>query len=161
MNPTSRVRPNGPEAPVVGGGARGRPVVLATLAVPFDGEAARVAMQAAMESNATLVVVDAVERPFWPLAASMGHADIESEDDRELIRRLAGQAAALGLHVEHLRVRSPRPAEAVIEIATERRAGLLVFGPDPARLRPRFFSRVVRRIRKRASCLLWIAGEGP
>ena len=69
--------------------------------------------------------------------------------------------AGLGVDVEHLRVRSPRPAEAVIQIATERRAGLLVFGPDPSRFKPRFFSRVVRRIRKRASCLLWIAGEGP
>jgi nucleotide-binding universal stress UspA family protein len=135
--------------------------LLATLAVPFDGEAARVAMQAAMESDATLVVIDAVEQPFWPLAASVRHADLESEDDRQRIRAFAGQAAALGLDVEHLRVRSPRPAEAVIEIAAERRAGLLVFGPDPARLRPRLFSRVVRRIRKRASCLLWIAGEGP
>src|SRR5206468_2677446 len=142
-------------------GSRPRPVVLATLAVPFDGEAARVAMQAAMESSATLVVIDAVERPFWPLAASMGHADLESEDDRERIRELAGHAAALGLDVEHLRVRSPRPVEALMELACERDAGLLVFGPDPARLRPRLFSRVVRRIRKRASCLLWIAGEGP
>ena len=38
---------------------------------------------------------------------------------------------------------------------------LLVFGPDRGRLRPRSFARMVRRIRKRASCLLWVAGEGP
>jgi hypothetical protein len=36
-----------------------------------------------------------------------------------------------------------------------------VFGPDRARLRPRVFARMVRRIRRRASCLLWVAGEGP
>jgi nucleotide-binding universal stress UspA family protein len=161
MSLGSRLQPDSPQGVVVGGGARSRPVVLATLAVPFDSEAARVAMQAAMESNSTLVIVDAVERPFWPLAASMRHADIEHEDDRELIRRFVGHAAALGLRVEHLRIRSPRPVEALIEVAGERDAGLLVFGPDPARLRPRFFSRVVKRIRKRASCLLWIAGEGP
>ena len=109
-------------------------------------------MQAALESHSQLVVIDAVERPFWPLAASLGHADLESKDDRERIRELAGHAAAIGLDVEHVRVRSPRPVEALIEIAGERNAGLLVFGPDPARLRPRFFSRVVKRIRKRASC---------
>ncbi len=40
-------------------------------------------------------------------------------------------------------------------------SSVAVFGPDPSRFRPRFFSRVVRRIRKRSSCLLWIAGEGP
>ncbi|HYX86545.1 MAG TPA: universal stress protein [Gaiellales bacterium] len=161
MSPTPRLRSRPPDAIEIEGGSRGRPVVLATLAVPFDGEAARVAMQAAMESNSTLVVIDAVERPFWPLAASMGHADLESDDDRELIRRFAGHAAKLGLDVEHLRVRTPRPVEALIQLAGERDAGLLVFGPDPSRLRPRFFGRVVRRIRKRVSCLLWIAGEGP
>ena len=150
-----------PPADVVVAGSDPRPVVLATLAVPFDSEAFRVALQAAMESGVTLIVVDAVELPFWPQSIATRHADTELESDRMQIKEFVTQAAGLGVEVEHLRVRSPRPAEAVIEIATERRAGLLVFGPDPARLRPRFFSRVVRRIRKRSSCLLWIAGEGP
>jgi nucleotide-binding universal stress UspA family protein len=150
-----------PPSDVTVAGSEPRPVVLATLAVPFEPEAFRVALQAAMESGVTLIVVDAVELPFWPQSIATRHADVELESDRMRIRELVAQAAGLGVEVEHLRVRSPRPAEAVIEIATERRAGLLVFGPDPARLRPRFFSRVVRRIRKRVSCLLWIAGEGP
>jgi nucleotide-binding universal stress UspA family protein len=150
-----------PPADVTIAGSEPRPVVLATLAVPFEPEAFRVALQAAMESSVTLIVVDAVELPFWPQSIATRHADTELDSDRARIRELVSQAAGLGVEVEHLRVRSPRPAEAVIEIATERRAGLLVFGPDPSRLKPRFFSRVVKRIRKRASCLLWIAGEGP
>ena len=150
-----------PPRDVTVAGSDPRPVVLATLAVPFEPEAFRIALQAAMESSVTLIVVDAVELPFWPQSIATRHADIELESDRERIRELVSQAAGLGVQVEHLRVRSPRPAEAVVEIAKERRAGLLVFGPDPARLRPRFFSRVVKRIRKRASCLLWVAGEGP
>jgi len=40
-------------------------------------------------------------------------------------------------------------------------AALLVLGSDPGRFKPRFFQRVVRKIRRRASCLIWIAGEGP
>jgi hypothetical protein len=36
-----------------------------------------------------------------------------------------------------------------------------VLGPDPERLPRRLFARAVKRIRKRASCLLWVAGEGP
>ena len=96
-----------------------------------------------------------------PQSIATRHADIELDEDRRRIRELVAQAAGLGVEVEHLRVRSPRPTEAVIEIATERRAGLLVFGPDPSRFKPRFFSRVVKRIRKRVSCLLWVAGEGP
>jgi nucleotide-binding universal stress UspA family protein len=150
-----------PPGDVLVAGSERRPVVLATLAVPFEPEAFRVALQAALESSVTLIVVDAVELPFWPQSIATRHADTELDSDRARIKELVSQAAGLGIDVEHLRVRSPRPAEAVIEIATERRAGLLVFGPDPSRLRPRFFSRVVKRIRKRASCLLWIAGEGP
>jgi nucleotide-binding universal stress UspA family protein len=150
-----------PPGDVVVAGSERRPVVLATLAVPFEPEAFRVALQAAMESGVTMIVVDAVELPFWPQSIATGHADTELESDRAQIRELVSHAAGLGVEVEHLRVRSPRPAEAVLQIATERRAGLLVFGPDPSRIKPRFFSRAVKRIRKRASCLLWIAGEGP
>jgi nucleotide-binding universal stress UspA family protein len=150
-----------PPVDVTAAGSDPRPVVLATLAVPFEPEAFRIALQAAMESGVTLIVVDAVELPFWPQSIATRHADIELDEDRARIKELVSQAAGLGLDVEHFRVRSPRPAEAVIQIATERRAGLLVFGPDPARLKPRFFSRVVKRIRKRVSCLLWVAGEGP
>jgi nucleotide-binding universal stress UspA family protein len=150
-----------PPGDVLVAGSERRPVVLATLAVPFEPEAFRVALQAAMESGVTLIVVDAVELPFWPQSIATRHADTELDADRARIKELVSQAAGLGVEVEHLRVRSPRPAEAVVQIATERRAGLLVFGPDPTRFKPRFFSRVVKRIRKRVSCLLWVAGEGP
>lgn len=162
MSPLLRQRPHVPPpvAPV-DGGSRYRPVMLATLAVPFDPESARVAIQAAMESGVKLIVVDAVEMPFWPQSLATRRAELEEDEDRAAIRKLVEQTAALGLEVEHLRVRSPRPVEALIEVAGEREAGLLVLGPDPSRLRPRFFRRVVKRIRKRSSCLLWVAGEGP
>ncbi len=161
MNPTLRDGFLSPDAPPVAGGRRGRPVVLATLAVPFDPEAARVAVQAALEGQVKLLVVDAVEQPFWPLSLSTRHAELELAEDREAIRKMAGHAAALGLEVEHLRVRSPRPVEALLEVAGEREAGLLVLGPDPSRLRPRLFARAVKRVRSKACCLLWVAGEGP
>ena len=150
-----------PDAPPDHGGGRSRPVMLATLAVPFEPDSARVAIQAAMEGGVKLIVVDAVEMPFWPQSMATRHAELEEPSDRQAIRRLVEQTAALGIEVEHLRVRSPRPVEALIELAGEREAGLLVLGPDPSRLRPRFFRRAVKRIRKRASCLLWVAGEGP
>jgi nucleotide-binding universal stress UspA family protein len=134
--------------------------MLATLAVPFEPESARIAIQAAMEGGVKLIVVDAVEMPLW-LQSMTTRRDLEDEADRAEIGRMANNAAALGLEVEHLRVRSPRPIEAVLELCGEREAGLLVLGPDPSRLRPRSFRRAVRRVRKRASCLLWVAGEGP
>jgi nucleotide-binding universal stress UspA family protein len=149
-----------PPVTVLGRGGGG-PVVLATLAVPFDMEAARVAVQAALETNVKLIVLDAVERPWWPQALTMRYADLEEAEDRDEISRFAHQVAALGLEVEHLRVPSPKPVEALLEVVAERRAGLLVLGPDRSRFKPRRFARMARRIRKRASCLLWVAGEGP
>jgi nucleotide-binding universal stress UspA family protein len=147
-------------APPSGGGMR-RPIMLATLAVPFDNDCARVAIQAALEGSVKLIVVDAVELPLWPQSLATRHADLEHDADRAAIQRLVAQTAALGIDVEHLRVRSPRPIEALLELAGERQAGLLVLGPDRSRIRPRLFRRAVKRIRKRASCLLWVAGEGP
>ena len=141
--------------------SRTRPVVLATMAVPFEPDAFRVALGAALESQAPLIVIDAVELPLWPQSIATRRADTELEADRACIRERVDQAVALGLIVEHLRVRSPHPVDALLEVAGEREAGLLVFGPDRARLRPRTFARMVRRIRRRASCLLWVAGEGP
>lgn len=157
---TSRphVPPAPPEAP---GHSRRQPVILATLAVPFEPDAARVAFQAALETEVKLIVVDVVEQPLWPLSIQFGHGAIELDDDRAAIRQLVEQAVGLGLEVEHLRLRSPRPVEALLEVAGERRAALLVLGSDPGRFKPRFFQRVVRKIRRRASCLIWIAGEGP
>ncbi|HEY0389642.1 MAG TPA: universal stress protein [Gaiellales bacterium] len=161
MSPLLRQHTRIPDAPPVSGSPRTRPVMLATLAVPFDPDCARVAIQAALEGGVKLIVVDAVEVPFWPQSIAMRYADLEEDVDRMAIRRLVEQTVALGLEVEHLRVRSPRPVEALLEVAGERDAALLVLGPDRSRLRPKFFRRVVKRIRKRASCLLWVVGEGP
>jgi nucleotide-binding universal stress UspA family protein len=150
-----------PDAPEVGRGSNHRPVLLATLAVPFEPESARVAIQAAMEGEVKLIVVDAVEMPFLPQCWVTRRADLELDDDRAQIRRLVEQVCGLGIEVEHLRVRSPRPVDAVLEVAGERNAALLVLGPDRSRLKPRFFRRAVRKVRRRAPCLLWVAGEGP
>ena len=160
MKLRDRPAPPGP-APAPVRDSHARPVVLATMAVPIEPDAFRVALGAALESKAALIVVDAVELPLWPQSIATRRADTELEADRLCIRETVDQAVALGLTVEHLRVRSPHPVDALLEVAGEREAGLLVFGPDRARMRPRTFARMVRRIRRRASCLLWVAGEGP
>ena len=110
-------------------GARTRPVVLATLAVPFEPDAVRVALGAALESQAPLIVVDAVELPLWPQSIATRHADTELEADRICIRESVDQATALGLHVEHLRVRSPHPVDALLEVAGEREAACSCSAP--------------------------------
>ena len=54
---------------------------------------------------------------------------------------------------------SKRPVKALLEVARDRRAGLLVFGPDRSRIPPRRLRRAVREIRDRAECLIWIAAD--
>jgi hypothetical protein len=50
--------------------------------------------------------------------------------------------------------------KALLEVARDQRAGLLVFGPDRTRFPARRFRRAAREIRKRATCLVWIAPTG-
>ena len=161
MSPQLRSARRVPDAPPTGSEPSGRPVMLATLAVPFEPESAQVAIQAAIESGVKLVVVDAVEMAYLPQCWITRRADIELDEDREEIRRLVGTAHRIGLHVEHLRIRSPRPVDALLEVAADCNAALLVLGPDRSRLKPRRFAQAARKIRRRASCLLWVAGEGP
>ena len=63
------------------------------------------------------------------------------------------------MKTELLRVTTRRPVQALLEIVAERDAGLLVFGPD-LRLTSRRLPLVARKLRRNASCLLWIAPDG-
>ena len=61
------------------------------------------------------------------------------------------------MRVERLRVCSPHPIDALLELVAERNPGLLVFGPDWSRLKPRRYRRAAKKIRERATCLVWLA----
>jgi nucleotide-binding universal stress UspA family protein len=139
-------------------GATRRPVVLATLGVPFDPEACRVAVDAAVEAGQPLVVVNVVELPPLAMSVRMGYDQLPDEpEDAEALRAPAALAHSLGVEVERLRVRSPRPVEALIELTAERRPGVLVFGPDRTRLRRRRYAKAAKAVRERAACLVWLA----
>ena len=81
MRLRDRPAPTAPDSHSVQSGGL-RPVVLATLAVPFDADAYWVALDAARESGVPLIVIDAIELPYWPQSIATGHADIELEADR-------------------------------------------------------------------------------
>ena len=53
---------------------------------------------------------------------------------------------------------SPRPAQAIVQIANERGAGLLVLGTKRRRVSWRF-DRAAREVRRNAACLVWIADD--
>jgi hypothetical protein len=133
------------------------PVLLATLVVPFDPAASAFAVDAAVESGQRLLVAVLAELPPLPLSVMLGFDQVDSPDDEAAFRAPAALAASLGVAVERLRVRSVRPVTALLELASERAPGLLVFGPDRARVPRRRYRKAVRQLRERAPCLMWIA----
>jgi nucleotide-binding universal stress UspA family protein len=136
--------------------AAGRPVLLATLDVPFAEEAAAFAVDSAVESGQPLVVVNVAEiQPTrWSL---VGYGYIEREDLQDELRKPAELAQSLAVQVERLRVCSPHPIDALLELVAERSPGLLVFGPDAAWLRRRTYRNAVRKVLSEAPCLVWVA----
>jgi hypothetical protein len=154
-------RPDAPERDV---GARpaSRPVVLATLSVRIEPSAERMAIESALEAGVPLVVANMLWLPPYPATVMLlgpGAATLPHEEDLEEVRAMAHRAAARGVPTELLRVSSRHPLRALLEVVTERRAGLLVLGPDVHRVRRGAFRRAVRAVRS-AECLVWIAPDG-
>ena len=135
-----------------------RPVLLATLAVPIAAEAERVAIAAALESGADLIVVNVVWLPPFPTTVMLvgpAGTSLPHEDGVGLVRETAERAAALAVRTQHLRVSSPHPVRALLEVVAEQRPGLLVFGPDPGHIKRRKLRAAGRRLTDEANCLVW------
>jgi nucleotide-binding universal stress UspA family protein len=124
--------------------------------VPFASTACELAVDAAVESGQPLLVVVLAELAPLPLSVMLGYDQVVSPEEEAAFRAPAVLAASLGVEIERLRVRSPRPVTALLELAAEREPSLLVFGPDPALLSRRAYGKAARALRERASCLLWI-----
>jgi nucleotide-binding universal stress UspA family protein len=133
-------------------------VLLATLGVPFDPDASAFAVDSAVEAGQALVVVNVVELPPLAMSVKLGYDQLpERPEDEDAFRAPAALAHSLGVQVERLRIRSPRPVEALLEVTAERRPGVLVFGPDRDRIRRRLYRKAAKAIRERAACLVWLA----
>jgi hypothetical protein len=140
-----------------------KPVVLGTLSVRVDPSAERMAIDSAIEAGVPLVLVNLLSlRPFPGTLATVGAQglNLPHEEDLDAVRATARRAAELGVRTELLRVTTRRPVQALLEIATERDAGLLVFGPDLKRTGRLRFRALARQLRRRATCLLWVAPDG-
>jgi universal stress protein family protein len=155
-----RTRDRGTDT-ATGRGAGSRPVLLATLGVPLDEEASAFAVDTAVESGQRLVMANVTT--LEPLRMSMvfGYDSLPefTPEVSASLRRSTELARSLGVPVERLRVRSPRPIEALVELVSDLRPGLLVFGPDRRLLRRRRYRRALRAVRERVTCLLWVPGD--
>ena len=137
-------------------------MVLATLSVRVDPRAERVAIDSAAEAGVGLVLANMLWLPPHPTTLTLAreHATLPHEEDLEAVRETAQRAAAAGVPTELLRISSRRPLAALIELLHERRAGLVVLGPDPRRT-PRWLLWVAaKRVRRQADCLVWIGHDG-
>ena len=141
----------------------GRPVVLGTLACRIDGAAERMAFESAIDAGSPLLVTNVMHLPNYPTTLMLigpDAATLPHEEALDEVRATAERAAALGIRTEHLRVSSKRPVKALLEVAHEQRAGLLVFGPDPHPDPGAQFRRAAKRIRGDANCLVWVTPDG-
>ncbi len=140
-------------------GARGRPILLATLDVPFDRDAVVFAVDAAVESGERLIVANVVERPPLPLSVMLGYEDLPYRP--EMAASLAGPvrlARSLDVDVTRLRVKSLHPIPALLEAVAEQDPALFVFGPDRHRIMRVRYWRAARAIRSNVTTLTWLAG---
>ena len=134
----------------------GRPVLLATLDVPFSEEAIAFAIDSAVENGQPLVLLNVAE--VLPTAYSLlGYGYVEREELQQALRKPAEIARSLAVPVERLRVCSPHPLDALLEVVSERNPAVLVFGPDRGRLSRRVYGKAAAMIRKQATCLVWLA----
>jgi hypothetical protein len=142
-------------------GAGGRPVMLATLGVPFDADAASYAVDTAVESGQPLIVANVTQLEPLPMSLRLGYDALEefTPEVTASIKRPVELASSLGVRVERIRVRSPRPIRALIQLVTERGVGLLVFGPDRSRMSARSYRRAVDALREGAVCLVWVSPD--
>ncbi len=156
MAATPRVRAPEASTPARAGP---RPVLLATLGVPFDPQAAAFAVDACVEAGEPLIVANVVELPPLPMSVRMGYDQIQDPELDQALLAPARLASSLGVTVERVQVRSPRPLQALLELVAEREPGLLVLGPDRAFLPRRTLARAARRVREEAPCLVWVPSD--
>jgi nucleotide-binding universal stress UspA family protein len=135
--------------------SRNRPVLLVTLDVPYADEAIAFAVDAAVENGQPLVLVNVAE--VLPTAYSLlGYGYVEREDLQEELFKPVQLASSLAVEIERLRVCSPHPVDALLEVVAEREPSVLVFGPDRAQLSRRRYRKAERAVRERVSCLVWV-----
>jgi Universal stress protein family len=155
-------RRHAPGLSTAGGYRRRRPVVLATLSVRVDPSAERMALDSALDAETRLIIANLMTLPLYPATMMLARdcLTLPHEEDLEEVRATARRAAESGIDTELVRISSLRPLASLIDLVHERRAGLLVLGPDMRRTSRWKLRRAARCVRRNANCLVWIVPDG-
>jgi len=138
----------------------GGPVVLATFgSARFEADASRVAVEAAAEMQAPLVIAQVLglRRRRRPADESLPPALAAT------VRAAREHAGDVGVEVEALRVTGRRPVATLLGFVADRRPALVVLATDPAALRlvrrptRRRYRQFVAALAAHATCLMWTA----
>jgi nucleotide-binding universal stress UspA family protein len=149
-------------APPTATRGRAGPVVLATLSVRIDPGAERMAFESALDAGVRLIIANMIAMRAYPMTMILApqYMTLPHEEDLDAVRATAERAAARGIQTELLRISSTHPLTALIDLVRERKAGLLVLGPDLSRTSRWHLRLAARRVRRDAPCLVWIAPDG-
>src|SRR5260370_41811820 len=111
------VQRRGTQVPVRSDRAKGRPVLLATLDVPFDHDAVAFAVDSAVELGQPLIIANFVERPPLPLSALLGDDDPPYPPQMaDALAAPAAPAPSLGGEGARLRGESLPPVPGPLEV---------------------------------------------
>jgi hypothetical protein len=147
-----------PARPLISSRAAGRPVLLATLDVPFDDDAVSFAVDSAVELGERLIVANFVERAPLPLSAMLGYDDLPyTAEMTQALTAPVRLATRAGLAVTRLRIKSFHPIPAMVQVSAEEQPGIFVFGPDPGQIPRLRYRRAARALRSGVTSLVWLA----
>ena len=140
---------------------RGKPVLLVTLGSPVVPQAGSVALDAATDAASPLILANLTTIEPLSLSLLMGYDALPelTPDTTASMRGLAERARGRGLEVEWLRIRSPRPVTAMLELVRERDPGLVVFGAERDKTARRLYDRAIRALREAVGTLVWLPEE--
>ena len=123
--------------------------------MPVVEDAASFAVASAVETGRPLIVVNVVGGRYFPSPGMPLPYAIVDEQVEASLTAPTRLAASLGVRAERLRVLTPRPVEALIEVVAEQRPSLVVLGADPGKMPRRRYAKALRALRDRTPCLLW------
>ncbi len=114
------------------------------------------AVEAAGEAGSELYLCDAIPLGFSTYVDQMARRFAEHDNRRDM-DGVAREARAHGIRTTQMVFHNPKPIAAALKVCREERSGCSCYSEPTAAVRSLVVQAPVRRLRRDASCLLWVA----